>query len=159
MKKSAQSGFTLIEMLFYALFITVIIGGSLGIIHQLLKNSDSLKSGIAIEEEANFILRKIIWVLNDVETVNSPAINTESNLLSVNKNDFAGGNPVIVVLAGKDITIKRGSGPALPLNGERFTVSSLSFELFRENSDPKTDLLKASFLLNGKPFKLTWHIR
>lgn len=153
-----QSGFTLIEMIFYMLFITFIIGGSLGIVYQLLRNSDSLKSGTAVEEEANFILKKIIWVLNDASVINLPAVNGTSASLSVNKQDFAN-NPVVVDLDNGVIKIKRGSSPVLGLHGDRFTASDLNFRLIREGSDPDTDLLSASFILDGKSFKLTWHLR
>lgn len=153
-----QSGFTLIEMIFYMLFITLIIGGSLGIVYQLLSNSDSLKSGTAVEEEANFILKKIIWVLNDVSLINSPAINGTSTSLSVEKHDFTD-NPVVVSLGSGVIKIKRGSSPVLGLHGGRFMASDLNFRLIREGSDPDTDLLEVSFILDGKSFKLTWHLR
>ncbi|MDP3697533.1 MAG: hypothetical protein Q8R55_05980 [Candidatus Taylorbacteria bacterium] len=155
----SQKGFTLIEMIFYMLFITLIIGGSFGIIYQLLRNSDSLKSGIAIEEEANFILKKIIWTLNDINTVNSPAVNGTAVFLSVDKNDFAANNPVVIDMDSGDIRLKRGLNPALALNTDRFEVTDLNFELVREGSDPDTDLLKVSLILDGKAFKLTWHIR
>lgn len=156
--RSLSAGFTLIEMIFYMFFITLIIGGSLGIVYQLLKNSDSLKSGIAVEEEANFILKKIIWTLNDISIINSPAVNGTSASLSVDKNAFAD-NPVVIDLDSGDIRIKRGFNPALALNTGRFDVSDLNFELVREGSNPDTDLIKASFILDGKLFKLTWHIR
>lgn len=155
---SGQAGFTLIEMIFYILFITLIIGGSLGIVYQLLSNSESLRSGIAVEEEANFILKKLIWVLNDTTAVNSPAVNGTSTSLSVNKNSFPD-NPVVIDLDGGDIRIKKGSNAALALNGYRFTASDLNFELIREGSDPDTDLINVSFLLNNKQFKMVWHMR
>lgn len=155
---SSAAGFTLIEMIFYMFFITLIIGGSLGIVHQLLRNSDSLKSGIAVEEEANFILKKIVWALNDTSSINSPVVNGTSASLSVNKNSFAD-NPVVIDIDENDIRIKRGTNTAIFLNTARFAVSGLNFELVRENSDPDTDLLRVSFKLEGKEFKLTWHVR
>lgn len=157
-KSKNQAGFTMIEMIFYVLFITLIIGGSLGIIYQLLRNSENLGAGIALEEEANFILKKIIWVLNDNSAINSPAVNGTSVSLSVDKNSFAN-NPVIVDMDSGNIRLKRGSNPVQVLNAGRFEVSNLNFELIREGSDPDTDLLKVSFLLEGKEFELTWHVR
>ncbi len=158
-KRKNQTGFTLIEMLFYLFFITFIMGSTLGIVHQLLRNSEVLKTGISLEEEGNFILKKLSWVINDSNLVNSPAVNSTGAFLSVDKNDFGPDNPVVVDLAGGVIRIARGAGPAKQLNNDRFVISSLTFERGWDGLNPETDLLKASFEINGRVFQLTRKIR
>jgi len=161
----SDAGFTLIEMIFYLFFITLITGSTLGIIYQLLRNSENLKSGINIEEEGNFILKKISWVLNDSSAVNSPVINlaapfnSASVLLSVEKNNLGTENPVKIYLVNNVLKIVRGTNPEKQLNNNRFIVSSLSFDRSWDGSNPKTDLIKAIFYLNDRKFKLTRRIQ
>lgn len=156
---NTQRGFTLIEMLFYLLFITFIIGSTLGIVYQLLRNSENLKTGISTEEEGNFILKKISWVLNDASAINSPALNFTATSLSVDKNDFGSGNPVVVSLDSGLIRIARGSGLPKQLSNDRFTITNLSFQRTWDGSNPETDLIKASFYIGTRMFELTRKIR
>lgn len=153
------AGFTLIEMLFYILFIIFIIGSTLGIVYQLLRNSENLKTGISVEEEGNFILKKISWVLNDTGAINSPALNSTATTLSVDKNDFGSGNPVVVSLDSGLIRIARDSGLPKQLSNDRFVVSGLSFERTWDGSNPETGLLKTSFYIGTRRFELTRKIR
>jgi len=153
-RKSSQSGFTLIEVLIYVLFLTLFLGGSIGIAYNILKNSQDNRTKIAIEEEGNFLLKKISWVVNDTDTITVPS----SDTLLVNKFETLSDNPVVVNLSGGVVNIKRGSNPAKPLNDSLFVVSNLNFELI--NTGPiSTDILKASFYINGKKFSLTRYVR
>lgn len=154
--KSKQSGFTLIEMVFYLLFIAFVIGGALGIIHHLLRNNESLKSGISIEEEGNFVLKKISWVLNDTSAINSPAsLNSTAGTLSVNKNGFT--NPVVVSLNSGVIRVARGGNSPKQLSNDRFTVTNLTFQ--RTWDGAGTEYIKTKFFINGREFTLIRNIR
>lgn len=139
-----QKGFTLIEMLFYVLFILFIMGSTFGIIRQLLMNSESLKTGVSVEEEGNFILKKISWVINDSNIV-TPAAGSTGSYLYVSKN---GGGNVIIDESGGIITIN-----GKQLSNDRFVVKNLIFN--RQG----TDLLKSSFSIGSRSFELTRQLR
>lgn len=126
------------------------------IAQQLLRNNSALKTGVSIEEEANFILKKISWAVNDVDNIILPLPNTENQVLSVNKNSFTP-NPVKIGLNNNRITIERGSSPEKFLSNERFNITDLNFSLSEDVTG--TYLLNASFLINGREFKLTRKIR
>ena len=157
---SRQAGFTLVEMLFYIVFITIILGATFGIVQNLLRNNEVLKTGISVEEEGNFVLKKISWVINDADPVNYPALNSASPFLSVYKNDLSpSDNPVVIDSDAGIIRISRGGNVAKQLSNDRFVVSSLSFERTWDGSNSESDLLKVSFTLNGRLFQLTRKIR
>lgn len=153
-RNSSESGFTLIEMLMYILFITFFLGSSLGIAYNILSSSQDNRAKIAVEEEGNFLLKKISWVVNDADT-----ISVASNILTVNKFDPpSGGNPIVVSSSGGFLNIQRGGNPVRPLNDDLFVVSSLSFSLISTGSI-NTDVFRASFYVNNKEFSLTRYVR
>ncbi len=158
--QSLSAGFTLVEMLFYIVFITVILGATFGIVQNLLSNSEALKTGISLEEEGNFILKKLSWVINDAETVNYPVLNSTEEFLSVDKNDLSPSqNPVVIDSDSGIMRIERGGNGPKQLSNDRFVVSSLSFERTWDGSNPESDLIRMSFDLNGRLFKLTRKLR
>ena len=158
--RSLSAGFTLVEMLFYIVFITIILGATFGIVQNLLSNAEALKTGISVEEEGNFILKKLSWVINDVGTVNYPALNSTGAFLSVNKNDLSpGSSPVVVDSAGGIMRIERGGNGPKQLSNDRFVVSNLSFERTWDGSNPESELISISFELNSRSFELTRKIR
>jgi hypothetical protein len=159
-----QAGFTMIEMLFYMVFVVFIMGSTFGIVSQLLRNSESLKTGISTEEEGNFVLKKISWVLNDASAVNSPAQNSTSASLSVNKNntnpvDPTIINPIVVSLDSGKIMLGRGGNPLKQLSNDRFTVQNLSFVRTWDGVNSGTDSIKVSFQINGREFQLIRQIK
>ena len=152
---SSAKGFTLIEVLIYILFLTLFMGGSIGIAYNILKNSQDNRNKIAIEEEGNFLLKKISWVLNDVDTITYPAPNTSNTKLEVAK--FGVIPHFTLDSSGGVMRLDRGPGP-VSLNDSLFVVSTLSFELVSTGSI-NTDVLKASFYINNKKFNITKYIR
>ena len=153
---SSEVGFTLIEMLIYVLLVVAMLGGSIAITYEILTRDYSLKEGMALEEEGNFILRKIGWALND-STVGYPVPNSSGSYLTVTK--FGLVQPITIDSNSGVVRIDEGSG-ATVISASRFTVSSLSFEFVQEGTLPnQTGTLKASFIIDGRQFKLSRYIR
>lgn len=117
----------------------------MGIVHQLLKNSEYLKTGINAEEEGNFILKKISWVLND-SVINAPSAGSSGDYLSATKN--GGGGTIVIDETGGIITV---SGKQL--SNDRFAITDLTFE--RQG----TDLIKSSFSIGSRSFEITRQIK
>lgn len=58
-------GFTLIETLVYIALLGILMGGAMLAVYQLIANVGQVNANIAIEEEANFLLRKVNWALGN----------------------------------------------------------------------------------------------
>jgi len=124
---------------------SIIIGGSLVAVYQIIKSTDASVNHIILQNEANFIFRKINWALSTANQVNS--LNTYS--LDVIKD-----NEEVITLwqSQGNIYIKRGTEDSLILNSSSVAVNLLSFTIIQDEN--QNNLLKVNFILttaqNGK---------
>lgn len=146
MKK--QEGFTLIETLIYIAFFAVLVGSLLGITFQTIDNSARLSKKITIQQEANFILRKIEWAINNAQSVVSP----DSNTLEVTLYD--GGEKITFSPSGDYMKIARGSNASVELNSVNIKVTGTNFQY-----TPATKEVKVSLNVEGENFELTKFLR
>src|SRR4030042_5686193 len=85
----SQAGFTLIESLLYIALFSIIIGGALVAVYQMIESSDAVSAKNIVEMEGSFLLRKIDWALTGISDTCTPALGA----LCVNKTNFAD-NPI-----------------------------------------------------------------
>ncbi len=113
-----QKGFTLIETIIYIALFAIIIGGGMVAAYQIIQATEASNNHIILQEEANFLLRKINWALSQ------PAIG------------FGIGSSVLTVSSSPPLTFDLDcSNPnacnlrlnAIILNSSAVKVSSLSF--------------------------------
>jgi Tfp pilus assembly protein PilV len=140
-----QEGFTLIETLIYIAFFAVLVGSLLGITFQTIDNSARLSKKITIQQEANFILRKIEWAINSGEVVSSAG-----NVLTVTLYD--GGGIVEFKRDGDNMVIVRGT-EIKELNSENVKVTDVSIQ------NPTASEFKISLNVEGENFQLTKFLR
>jgi len=88
-----NTGFTLIELVIYMALFSIMMGGLIVTIFQLIQNSEKINSKDSVHEEINFVFRKIDWALNDAVDISYP-IPGSQNEIWINKNNFAN-NPII----------------------------------------------------------------
>lgn len=119
LKKTNKSGFTLIETVIYIALFAIIIGGGMVATYQIIEGTDKVKIKTTIEQEANFILRKIDGVLTGAS---SSSIAISPDELTIGGTTFSedGGN-----------LEKNGT----PLNISSVKISSLLFEEVSTNPD------------------------
>ena len=79
-------GFTLVETLVYIALLGLIMGGVLMASYNLLEGAGKVSSSAMIQEEGNFVLRKINWALTNVQSINNP-LSGYANSLSITKFD------------------------------------------------------------------------
>jgi Tfp pilus assembly protein PilV len=140
-----QEGFTLIETLIYIAFFAVLVGSLLGITFQTIDNSARLSKKITIQQEANFILRKIEWAINSGEVVSSAG-----NVLTVTLYD--GGGIVEFKHDGDNMVIVRGT-EIKELNSENVKVTDVSIQ------NPTASEFKIYLNVEGENFQLTKFLR
>lgn len=134
--KNYTEGFTLIEILIYAALIIILIGGSILTINNIIRSSSQLNNVVALEEEANFIFKKLEWALSDSNEINSPTSGSSASSISVDKTNF-NNNPIRFSLSSDNILIKVGGASEQILNSESININSLLFEhIAEENEKP-----------------------
>ena len=70
--KKLTRGFTLIETLVYLALYTIIIGGTLAAAYGMVESAARNETMAMVEEEGNFLIGKIDWILADTVSVQSP---------------------------------------------------------------------------------------
>lgn len=109
-----SAGTTLIEILIYiALFSIVMAGGTVGA-YQVIQSSNRTSDKNILEQDANFILRKMDWALTGATLLVIP--NPQKLVVTTSSSS------VTFTLSGADFQ-KDGA----PLNSSRIKISNLSF--------------------------------
>ena len=90
-----MKGFTLIEIIIYVALLSLTIGFILAGVYQILDSKTGVLARTSVEEEANFLMKKIKWAMTGVDAVNQPTAGATSTTLSVNKFNFSA-NPVAI---------------------------------------------------------------
>lgn len=154
-KRTNKSGFTLIETIIYIALFTLLVSSAFVTAYQLIQGTDILNKKSANQEEVNFVLRKINWVLNGVATINNPS-SGYSNSLTVTRYDST-------VLdfrlnAGK-IELKDGvSGSFVPLTTDNVKVTTLQFQYVPAVGTSPAGII-ASTTINGFVATTTKYLR
>ena len=139
-RKNTAAGFTLIETLIYTAFFALLVGSLLAITFQTLSSSGQVARKIAVQQEANFILRKIDWALSGGTGLSVPS----SDTLSVTKDGIV---QSFSLDAGR---VKLGD---TTLNSANVLVSNLQFVRTQTGTQPQK--ITATFSAGGENFELT----
>jgi len=156
-RKEKITGFTLIEVIIYLALFSIIIGGAMAGVYQLIQSSDANAQKIIVEQEGNFLLRKIDWALSNVASVSVPSEGASGQTLKIDKVNYTQ-NPIEFNLAGSNLELKKGGGSAVALNSSYTVLSDLLFEHLPP-SGAKPAAIKTSFKLNGQSFTTTKYFR
>ena len=153
-KSKTNQGFTLIETLIYVALFFIMIGGCLGAVYQIIQSSNAANARIIVNDEANFLLRKINWALTGASSV---YVSAPQNLTIYKTTPPPGGNPIVFDLISGNLRVVRGAGAPTVLNSANVTVASLSFQKIIETGRP--DAIKTNFKINGQEFETLKYLR
>ena len=117
----SEGGFTLIETIVYLALFAMVIGQGMVAAYQIIQATDASSNHLLLQEEANFLLRKITWALNGATSLNA---SYSPPVLSVTNN---GQVLTFNMDANNNLRLARGSGSPVPLNSSSLVVSNLSF--------------------------------
>ncbi len=144
-------GTTLIEAVIYIALLSILMGGTVGAVYQILLSSSSVQAHDTVQEEGNFAIRKVEWALTGASaiTVVSP---TE---FSVSKYD---GTTADNKLSGGGLVMQEGSGSFLPLTTPNVSVSSVQFvSIPASGSGPAG--MSVTLSISGQTFTTTRYLR
>lgn len=119
-------GFTLIEILIYSVIVTVIFSFSLLAVYQIIDFNERVFAWEELTANQKFLLQKISWVLQNVDTVNSPVAGAGGPGLSVNKLNYSY-NPLVISLDNGAVKLTSGA-TATPLTNDYVNITGLNFE-------------------------------
>ncbi len=149
-----QKAFTLIETLVYLALFIIIIGGMLVAVFQIIESSNKTETKIIVQEEANFLLRKLDWALTGASSVSQPPSGSSGAILRLSKD----GHTLQFDLSGNFMRLQRDSAATQALNSSNVTITNLSFQHI-PSSGIKPDAVKATFQINGQSFETTKYSR
>ncbi len=148
-------GFTLIETIIYSVLIAVIIGYSIGGVYSLIQDSQRLNARAIIDEEANFLLKKIDWALSSVDLVLLPVAGTIGSSLSLNRFSFPL-NPIVFDLNSGNLRMSYSLSQPVILNNDRVVVTNLSFQHIAPVG-LKPAAIKTTMTVNGRVYTMTMY--
>ena len=137
-----KSGFTLVEMLMYALIFVIVVGGMMVFAIAMLTSSERADTQVEIADNTRFVIQKLQRTLQGATAINSPAVGVTAGTLSVNTASTAA-NPYIFDVVGGVLRLTRTTGAgaiAFPLTNSSVTVSSLSFQNYSFSINTKNTI-------------------
>ena len=142
----SQNGVTLLEVVIYLGLFTLIIGGAVISIANIIHNTQQTNSKIAAQEEGNFLLSKISWALNGATSFSVTGTSVSIQNL---------GTTLLFAYDADDLTLKRGTASPTILNNQAVSIDSA---LFTKTSGPP-DELHVTLTVDGLQFQLNQTLR
>ena len=140
-RAKSTTGFTLLETLIYLALFAILIGGFVVSAYVLFESSDRTQTKALLQEEKNFLVGKINWVLRGAAIVEAPAPNAAGATLTTTSYD---GSTVTLEASGNDML---SNGTAL--NDADVAISKLVFiRTTAPGSGP--DSVEAGFTISAK---------
>lgn len=127
-----NKGFTLIEAIIYTALLGLLMAGAVAATYQLLQGSSTTSANTTVQDEGNFVVRKLDWALTGMNS--APAIGGSgcAQTISIIKNGFSE-NPVEVQrdpVSSMTLMIREGgTGPFNAITTTNVSVSCLRFRL------------------------------
>jgi len=151
-----NKGFTLIEALIYIALFSIIIGAALIITYQIIEGNQRVSANIVIQEESNFLMRKIDWALSGAPVINTPTVGASEPVLNVTKE----GTVLEFDEATGIMRLQTNGGTRIELNSSNVTIENLTFtHLDPDGAGGKPAELNISFDIAGQNFNATKNLR
>ena len=150
------AGFTLLETLIYLFLFTIVIGGGMIAAYNIIEGTNAAYNHVILQEEANFLFRKISWALTGATAISTPSATS----LSVTKT---GSPDLLLDFSDPNIRLTQGLGSAVVLNSSSIKVSGVLFAIETGALDKVTTSFTLTTVQNGRPatqdFTFTKYLR
>ena len=150
-KKGLPAGFTLIEMLIYALIFMIFVGGMVSLASALLTTSQRANTQIEVSDNAQFLTQKLQRAIQGATSIDFPAIGASAPSISITTAS-ASANPLVIDLADGVVRIKKSSGAAIPITNSYVIVSSLSFTNYSYSAMTKNTVRARAIITSVEPY-------
>ncbi len=144
-KPKKMNGFTLVETVIYLALFGIMFTGAVTVAYSTAELGKRNQAVAMVQQEGDFLVAKINWVLSGAQSVMSPAAGP-GEVLTVSKYD---GSTVTVGISEGDMFIQE-SGEPVVLNSANTKVVSLTFQRFRESGGGiNPERVEAAFTLSS----------
>jgi Tfp pilus assembly protein PilE len=120
------AGFTLIETLIYAAIVSILLSFAIITAYQIISSDDRVIYRNELTENQKFVLQKIYWALQNISSIDTPALGASGDTLSINKLNYPF-NPIIITTDNNVIELTSGA-TTTPLTNSYISTSTISFE-------------------------------
>ena len=146
-----NAGFTLIETMLYIALFAIIIGGAIVTAYSIIESGGKNEAKFQVQEEANFLLRKINWALTGADSLSTTA---SPPTLTVHK----GVTTLVFSLnvASASLQLKTNAAAPVPLSSRNVVIASLSFQ---PSTIGTLNAVRSTFTVNGEKFETTKYLR
>lgn len=125
--KHVGAGFTLLEVIIYLALFSIIMGGAAVSVFYIFDAADRAHTESVLENESDFILGKIDWVLSSAESITTPSANSSGSTLTIVSHEDSLDDPVSIFLQGSNVSFTHGSHPQATLNSIDVAVTALTY--------------------------------
>lgn len=146
----SQRGFTLIETIIYLAIVSLLIGSGVITAFYIADTSEDTRSGINVEAEAHFLLRKIEWALIG-STMVSPSPGATDVSLVTDKGGVIG---VITI----DVVDGRARVNGTDITNDQVDIQNVSFTHVAPMGN-KPGGVHAGFTISGEDYETTKYFR
>ena len=150
----SNAGFTLIETIIYIGLFAVIMSSGLLVVHELLEGAAQTNARATVQDEENFVLRKIDWALGGVSS-SMPAFGGTPSSITIVRYD---GNTVQFRLNGTRVEMSENGGAYTPITTDNVRVTALSFSYIAPSGLGPAGI-SASITVSGMSASTTRYIR
>jgi type II secretory pathway pseudopilin PulG len=152
MQAQKYQGFTLLETLIYIGLFTIIIGGALVSSYYIFESSSELQTKVYGEQEGEFVLTKINYLLNSTATA---TISGTPEVLTITR----GGNTYLLTYDAttQQVKLKKDTGAYQILNGTNAPITNFQMQKLQTSGQP--DKLVISFSIRSLNFSTTKYLR
>jgi prepilin-type N-terminal cleavage/methylation domain-containing protein len=122
-----QKGFTLIEMIVYIALLSIIMIGAVTVSYQLIQGTGTSDSKATVQEEGNFLSRKMEWAFNGMTNIALGGSGPCNFSATITRYE----NPTIVVFqrnsASSTLEFRENGGIPVPITSSNVAVDCLIF--------------------------------
>lgn len=121
------TGFTLIEVILYVGIVVGMLAVAFVVSNNILIAQERNNINGEVFDNAMFVMQKISWALDGASVISSPAANTTSTVLSLNKASSTQ-NPYVFDIANNVARLAVGGASPVPLISDHALIDELTFQ-------------------------------
>lgn len=159
MKDKLIAGFTLLEVVIYIALFSILLGGAFVTIYQLIMGSNKTYMSTTIQNEGNFIERKLAWSLSGLDSANPPIVAGSGcgQTLTVTKINHPL-NPIVFRINVDTLEISENGGTYVPLTTTNVKVSCFKARVIPSSGGSPIGVT-ATTTINSIDFSVTKYFR